>query len=372
MDIRKIFAFLCISLLIVGVISCTDDESPELEPLEEAYMNDQLWHWIPKDEMVSRIGISSGYGVNFNSSSNSLLIYLEGGGACFNAITCLQNPNQFTEDDFNDRLASTGGQGEVGIFKRSNTSNPFNDWSFVYVPYTTGDVHSGDNPSSDVPGGLNDQQMVGYNNISVVLNDIAPFLISRGITEVFLSGASAGGYGTLINYYQVAEAFPDIDISMIADSSPVFLDTEIFEPCLNERLETTFNIQFPPDFENFTSEEYPFRTQRVYEYLSNKYPDSQFGFFAYYMDEVESYFFGFGQNDCQDAINPIEGEKFKSGLLQLADELEELGNWKVYYEEGDSHTILFSSQFETMTVSGVTFTDWLGQLNDKSASSVMR
>jgi len=274
--------------------------------------------------------------------------------------------------DFQNLLASTGGQGSVGIYNRSSTQNPFDDWNYVYVPYTTGDIHSGNNPSSDVPGGLNNQVMVGFNNITEVLNDIAPFFKERGVTQVFLSGASAGGYGTLINYNQVAESFPDLNISMIADSSPIFFDSEIFPSCLNERIETTFNIQFPSDYEDFTSDNFPYRAQRIYEYLSNKYPDAQFGFYSYYEDETERYFFGFGLNDCADAVNPINGEIFKAGLIELASVFEDFGNWKVYYENGNKHTILFSDEFETMSVETVPFANWLSDLNQKSAASVMR
>ena len=374
MNFRTFLRHLGVLLFFFVFFACNNDEEPDpvLDPLEEAFENNESWFWVPKDEMLTRSGQTSGYGVNFNSSSTKLLIYLEGGGVCFNAVTCFQNPNKFDETDFQNLLASTGGQGTLGIYNRSSTQNPFDDWNYVYVPYTTGDIHSGNNPSSDVPGGLNNQVMVGFNNITEVLNDIAPFFKERGVTEVFLSGASAGGYGTLINYNQVAESFPDLNISMIADSSPIFFDTEIFPSCLNERIETTFNIQFPSDYEDFTSDNFPYRAQRIYEYLSNKYPDAQFGFYSYYEDETERYFFGFGLNDCADAVNPIDGEIFKAGLIEIASVFEDFGNWKVYYENGNKHTILFSDEFETMSVETVPFANWLSDLNQKSAASVMR
>lgn len=363
---------LIISILSIIAVSCNDDEStPITDPLEEAFENGESWYWIAKDEMKSRSGLSSGYGVNFNSNSTKLVIYLEGGGACFNAVTCFGNPDKFTEAEFNQLLNTSAGNGDIGMFSRSSTQNPFSDWNFIYIPYSTGDIHAGNNPSSDVPGGLNNQQMVGFNNVTEVLNDISPFFIDKGITEVFLSGSSAGGYGALINYDQVAESFPDLNISMIADSSPVFFSTELFPECFNERLESTFNIQFPSDYSNFTGDSYPYNAQRVYEYLSNKYPDAQFGFFSYFTDETEEYFYGFGADDCADAVNPISDEEFQSGLLDMADKLEELGNWRVYYETGSAHTILFSDSFETLSVSGVPFTTWLSQLNQKTAGNVM-
>ncbi|MCZ6899123.1 MAG: pectin acetylesterase-family hydrolase [Bacteroidetes bacterium] len=363
--------YLLLLLFSIWFVSCGEDEAPVLEPLDLAYENDIEWHWVPKEEMISRIGISSGYGVNFNSNSSKLLIYLEGGGACFNAVTCFDNPSKFDQNDFEQGIM--GGQGSLGIYNRNSSQNPFSDWNYVYIPYSTGDIHGGNNPSSDVPGGASNQKMVGFNNVTEVLNDIAPFLLDKGVTEVFLSGSSAGGYGALINYDQVAQVFPDIDISMIADSSPVFFDTDIFPSCFNDRLETTFNLQFPPDYDSFVTDEFPYDTQRMYEYLSNKYPDAQFGFFGYYEDPVMAFFFGFGQDDCVDGISPIPNDIYKEGLLDIADYLEdELGNWRVYYETGEQHTILFSSDFESMSVSDVRFTDWLSDLNQKTAQDVIR
>lgn len=354
----KVFA-----LIFLVIIGCNDDgENPEPDPLEQAYQNSESWHWIPKDEMISRTGLKSGYGVNFVSNSSKLLIYLEGGGACFNDLTCLANASKFDEGDFEERLI-TQGQGSTGIYNRENAGNPFSDWNFVYVPYTTGDVHSGDNTET---------KRVGYRNITVVINDIAPFLLNKGVDEVFLCGASGGGYGAIINYDQIAQAFDGIDISMMADSSPIFFDTETFTGCLNEKLENTFSIHFPEDFQSYTTDTYPYKSQRFYEYLSNKYPSAQFGFFSYYQDQTMEYFFGFGLDDCSDQINPIEDQQFKSGIIQIADEIESLGNWKVYFDEGDEHTILFSNAYKSLAINNIAFSDWMGQLNQKIAGSVKK
>lgn len=368
--LRVIYFF----IILLTFYSCNTEEepSPILSPLENAYVNSEIWNWIPKEEMLTRAGFTTGYGANFNKNSTKLIIYLDGGGACFNEITCFLNSFKFDEMDFDELINSSGSQGSVGIFNRNSTNNPFKDWNFVYVPYVTGDVHSGNNPSADIPNGLSNQKMVGYNNITEVLKDVSPFFEEKGISEVFLSGASAGGYGTLINYNQVAEYFPELDISMIADSSPMFTNTDIYPNCLNERFETTFNFQLPSDYSQYTSDTYPYRSQRIYEYLSRKYPDAQFGFFSYYADETIRYFFGFGAEDCADGINPISEDLYLTGLTELAESFEDFENWKVYFENGSSHTILFSSEFETLSVSDKKFTDWLKDLNNKEASSFMR
>ena len=63
------------------------------------------WKAVPVEGTVCRDGTSTGYGINVNPSSRNLLIFMEGGGACFNSISCLQNPDSWAPTDAN--LTST-------------------------------------------------------------------------------------------------------------------------------------------------------------------------------------------------------------------------------------------------------------------------
>jgi len=75
-------------------------------------------------------------------TENKLLIYLEGGGACTDYYTCwapvfgVRTAVTLTP---NPSVYPSG-----GILDRSNSLNPFRNWTIVYIPYVTGDVHSGD------------------------------------------------------------------------------------------------------------------------------------------------------------------------------------------------------------------------------------
>ena len=70
---------------------------------------------------------------------DKVVFFLQGGGACFDAGTCTfgsiayrvvlgaaDDPNTFTS----------------GIFDFTDARNPLADYSFVFAPYCTGDVHS--------------------------------------------------------------------------------------------------------------------------------------------------------------------------------------------------------------------------------------
>ena len=92
-------------------------------------------------------GESSGTGDNAtgmrHGSSDRLVIYFEGGGACFDAATCLLNDgfSNFNAPQFTAWANTLGGG---GMFDADAADNPVADWNFVYVPYCTNDVHAGD------------------------------------------------------------------------------------------------------------------------------------------------------------------------------------------------------------------------------------
>jgi hypothetical protein len=71
-----------------------------------------------------------------HGSSDNVLLYLEGGGACWNEENCWTTPLV--------KLTAAplfGG----GVLELDNPDNPFKDWSIVYVPYCDGSVFTGDN-----------------------------------------------------------------------------------------------------------------------------------------------------------------------------------------------------------------------------------
>ena len=71
-------------------------------------------------------------------ASDKLLIYLQGGGACWFRQTC--DPEMTPSYTLN--VANTS-YPYFGIFNFAKADNPFKDHTVVYAPYCTGDVHIG-------------------------------------------------------------------------------------------------------------------------------------------------------------------------------------------------------------------------------------
>jgi hypothetical protein len=150
------------------------------------------------------------------SPEAGILFMLSGGGACMKEgrppggvtgiaaqLYCMSFTN-FTDQYFNDTtflldvIAST----VIPYFRRGEAGNPFRDWTYVALPYCTGDVHVGRmteaydyDPAPDATfavlhrGGL---------NVAAVLADVAARV--PGERPVVLTGMSAGGLGAIFNY----------------------------------------------------------------------------------------------------------------------------------------------------------------------------
>lgn len=130
--------------------------------------------------------------------SEDLMIYLQGGGSCTTALcraTEMANP---TIPGY-------------GVLNANDPENPFADWNVVYSPYCDGSLHFGD---SDIPD-MN-RKHHGLRNVSASL-DVAATQFPKP-ERVFLTGASAGGYGTIWVTALVRLIYPDAKLYVFNDA----------------------------------------------------------------------------------------------------------------------------------------------------------
>jgi hypothetical protein len=62
------------------------------------------------------------------------------------------------------------------------------------------------------------QKFVGYAVISLYLQRLVETF--SGVTQVLLTGMSAGGFGAAANYLQVARSFGSVHVYLLDDSGP--------------------------------------------------------------------------------------------------------------------------------------------------------
>ncbi len=351
-------AALCLGALLFVLPACDSDDpidNVDDGPLAEAAANPGEWFFIPTDGAQCRDGSPTGFGIRFQEDSDDLVIYLEGGGACFSPQTCATNPSSFDSDDFN--LFKAQGA-NAGLFD-TDASNPIGDWNAVYVPYCTGDVHGGSAPGAMVPGVEGVQQFVGHQNIERYLALLETAF--EDPDEVLLTGSSAGGFGSLVNFAEVADRFDGADLTLVDDSGPIFFADSVLSPTLGGAFVQTFNLTaaFPADAVAAGLFQ-PDGLQNIYAYYDQRYPDATFGLSSYLEDDTIRRFFGFDPLTGQPFA--ISGDQYEAGLEGIEAMAPE--SWGTYYAAGDAHTFLRFPDRYASTSGGVVYRDWLGEIID--------
>jgi hypothetical protein len=283
------------------------------------------------------------------------MIFLEGGGACFDSITCLDTPAEFTAADATEWIAGKSVSATppgAGIFDRTDPANPVKDWNFVYIPYCTGDIHAGGNPSGMVAGVTAAQHFVGYLNIGFDLQRIVPTF--PNLSQVLLTGISAGGFGAAANYVQVSRAFGSTPVTLLDDSGPA-MEAPYFASCLATStiglwsLAETSLADCGSDCDGGAD---PSKVFLQYaQHLGKAYPQRSLALIESTADATISQFFGFGQDNCANQTNntiaPLTATMFTDGLIDLRQQLASEPNWGSYYFQSTQHTSLGGASFDT-------------------------
>ena len=149
------------------------------------------------------------------SEPDRLLIYFQGGGACWDWVSC------------SGMFDTSVGRHELsdyrGIFDFTNPDNPFAEYTVVFVPYCTGDVHVGDTVQvyGEDAGGRPVHHQGARNVEQVLVWTKAQIQRPR---HVVIAGASAGSYGAIFHTPQIARLYPSADIVTIGDSGVPLLN----------------------------------------------------------------------------------------------------------------------------------------------------
>ncbi|OVE82548.1 hypothetical protein BVY03_00635, partial [bacterium K02(2017)] len=221
-----------------------------------------------------------------------------------------------------------------------NTENPFKEASLVYVPYCTGDFHTGNRLAVY---GDNTTHHVGYANFKAYLERLVPTF--SDVKQVIISGNSAGGYGAAFNWYQTQIAFGDeIHVNLIDDSGP-WLPNGYFELLTTIKTAWGSDQNLPTGCKN-CSDDY----SNIYAYTAGLFPKSRGGLISYIPDSVISRIFG------------LELDEFTMGMYILAnDKFLNSSNFHTYYLPGyQAHTVLGSEHL--ITQNEITLIQWVIRL----------
>ena len=313
------------------------------------------WTWVGFDDAVCMNGSSTGIGVNLNPTSRNVMIVLEGGGACFDPISCAGTANG---DGYGQTKLMRDSTGILtrGIFDRSDSGNPVADWSFVYVPYCTGDVHGGTNPR-----GIGGRRFLGYQNFSWYLSRLAPTFM--GHDQVLLAGRSAGGLGTIVNYPQTANAFGCTPVHVLNDAGGILPD-EYMRPCLQTVVREAWNLSaaVPSDCAHCTCDDGG-GLVNVLAYAARRYPDRRFAFLSTLHDTTMRQFYGYGYSPRCNFPQAMPAGDYEAGLLAARELTAADTNFNTFLVPGSDHTFTYQT-LSRASAAGTRLDTWLSQMLD--------
>ena len=271
------------------------------------------------------------------ASPTKVLFYLEGGGACFSGDMC--KPGSGTYSETISPISKL--EDSPGIFDFANPENPFADYSVVYVPYCTGDVHAG-NITKDYGNGVVTQHK-GFVNASNALDT----MIKRfpNTTQLVVAGSSAGSFPTPVFAGMAGDQLPNADLKVFADSSGAVPDAMGFVIGNWGTLET---LPDWPEIEGLTVDQ--FTPAYTFIKAAEHNPKIRFARHDFAFDNVLSSFArmaGLSPDDLVSVMRTNEAKVEATGV--------NVANW---ISPGDDHTIAVRDEFYTEEMNGVRFVDW--------------
>jgi hypothetical protein len=321
------------------------------------------WTWIDFPDSRCRDGSSTGIGINLSHASPNVMVFLDQGGACFDSRLCPFNNSSYGAANFGAGMSE-------GVFNRTDPDNPVRDWSFVFVPYCTGDVHSGNNPSGSVDGVAGTQQFVGYKNLDVFFARVVPTF--SGAKQVLFTGSSAGGFGVLLNADHAARWFAPIPVTVLSDSGPP-MPAAVVEPCLQQKWNDLWGFQRAVLGD--CAGDCPYTNDYMIDDLFHfvyRYPSYRIALISSMQDATDDLFFSFGYLNCTSTSTTIPADVYEAGLLDLRNELQQAGegSFSTYYIPGADHIYLMSDTAFATSVGGVPLKQWVGNLLGGASVSV--
>ncbi len=283
-----------------------------------------------------------------------VVLYFEGGGACFSAESC-----SFTDGTYTSSITiGEPPSGRGGLFDQTNVENPIADHAMVYVPYCTGDVHIG-NATTEYSTDLTVEHN-GFVNATAGLDHVVATY--PDVEQLIVMGASAGSIPTPLFAALASDRLPNAEVITFGDSSGAYPDVPVVNETIGRLWGSTTVI---PDWpENAGLGPADWSLPGLYVQAGKHDPDITFARFDYAFDEVQASFgalAGVGADELVTLIDQTAAQAETSGVPLAS-----------YVAPGTDHTIVGDDEFYEMEVEGIRLADWFSALIDGEAPPDVR
>jgi hypothetical protein len=243
LSIVVVFLLILTTILFIFVIK----RPTKISDFSKTELN--KWNKITLDSSVKSGDGSEYYLLTKKGTSNKWIIFFSGGGMNWDEASTaspitissmLQGEplTYFTNVPFY-QLSTMG-----GILEADNKNNPFNDWNFIYIPYSTGDFHIGNNAVTyEKNNKTHSSYHNGKSNVLACLNWF--FNNVAQPDKIFICGESAGGFGAAFWTPYIAEHETNTQIFEYSDSSYITTDkwADIVDSYWNADFKHTFGYE---------------------------------------------------------------------------------------------------------------------------------
>lgn len=279
-----------------------------------------------------------------------LLLFFHGGGACWDAETCVPEVDSIYEpriepNDHPDRMG--------GIFDLGNPENPLAGYSMVVVPYCTGDVHLGDRDASytleDGDGGSRTYTIAhrGQVNAGTVLDWVyANFEAPR---QILVTGSSAGGVATPFYAELVARHYGQARVIGLGDAAGGFR-SEAAEGIDLEPWGIPGVVNRHPGWEEFSG----LGIEDLYITASQGAPNLELYQVDYARDFVQGRYLELAGNEEPDVLELLRSNRRD---IHRAEE-----TFRFYTIGGYEHTVMSRPTFYFYETDGHRFLDWVAAI----------
>ena len=263
-----------------------------------------------------------------HGASGRVLLYLQGGGACWDHESCWVDVRA---------LPRANGPIEGGALRVEDPASPFHDDDVVYVPYCDGALFGADR-TNDYDGVRTFHH--GLWNVSVGVDALKrEFPDAR---QIVVAGSSAGGWGNMPAYAVTRVALPDTPIIVFNDSGPGLENHAV--PAAAERTRSWgLEEHYPPSCAGCERQ-----SLFLLDWALERDAALRVALYGYQADPVIMDFF------------ELDAASYLDLLLSVTSEIRARhpGRFERYLVAGAGHTTLLYKQFYDQTVNGVAIADW--------------
>jgi hypothetical protein len=306
-----------------------------------------VWETV---ELPMSSGASCGNGtpyrffVNRTPFSNDFTLMFEGGGACWDQLACegegvysATNADGVPTNYLSLPNAAAGGL----VTPFTARLDPFQsvatqDWNMVYLPYCTGDVHTGNAVvvfGDADPQHPRTQHFAGQANIAGASSWIRQHMGRPG--RLLLTGFSAGGVAATAQYAIARDTLaPSGRTTLLADSGPLFNAPLSGTPeqypslPLQTKIRSTWGLDGPQGMIATLAAKLPgldtSNMGSLSPALAQKYPNDRFGYMLFEDDQI---FSGFSYYDFYPYIQQ-EPDPAKRAELMHDLWMQDIAQWK--------------------------------------------